>query len=196
MTHTTDAADWGAVLEGDGEAFGRLFDAHRDRVHRLALRLTGDVHDAQDVVAAAFLELWRRRRDVRLVEDGVRPWLLATATNVALNRGRGLRRHRAFLARLPRAEPRSPSAEGEALAALDLDVDPRLLSAIGRLGAVDQRLLALVALEGYPLRDAARALGLTEAAARSRWQRTRRRLAADSLVRPDPASSPDLAVQP
>lgn len=61
----------------------------------------------------------------------------------------------------------------------ELDVDPRLLTGIRALKDVDQKLLALVALEGFPLREAAEALGLREQAARSRWQRVRRRLAAE-----------------
>lgn len=184
MTDRTDDADWAATLQGDGEAFGRLFDVHRHRAYRLALRLTGDVTEAEDVVAGAFLELWRRRRDVRVTSDGIRPWLLVTVTNLASNSGRGLRRHRAFLARLPRSEPTGESAERQALTRADLDVDPSLRAAIRALGATDRRLLALVALEGYPLREAGAVLGLSESAARSRWQRVRRRLATQPGVRP------------
>jgi RNA polymerase sigma-70 factor (ECF subfamily) len=58
---------WRRSLDGDGDAFGRLFDRHRARVYRHACRLTATRHDAEDVVASAFLELWRRRGDVRLV---------------------------------------------------------------------------------------------------------------------------------
>jgi DNA-directed RNA polymerase specialized sigma24 family protein len=51
------------------------------------------------------------------------------------------------------------------------------LDAIKALPSTDQQLLGLVALENYPLRAAAETLGLTEPAARSRWQRIRRKLA-------------------
>jgi RNA polymerase sigma-70 factor (ECF subfamily) len=174
--HQEEAA-WRQAIAGDGDAFGLLFDAHSDRVHRHALRLTRNVHDAEDVLAAAFLELWRRRHDVRVVDGSVLPWLLVAAGNLALNQGRGLRRHRAFLARLPRQEPLADPAEVQALRRADLDVDPHLLDAINRLSRMDQQLLGLVALENYPLRSAAEVLGLTESAARSRWQRIRCRLA-------------------
>ena len=177
MNPLDEAGAWGRAAAGDGDAFGRLFDAHSGRVYRHALRLTGDVHNAEDVLAAAFLELWRRRKDVRVVDGSVLPWLLVTAGNLALNQGRGLRRHRAFLARLPRQEQQVDPAEVQALLRADLDVEPHLLAAIKTLSSTDQQLLALVALEDYPLRAAAEALGLTEDAARSRWQRIRRRLA-------------------
>ena len=67
MEQTSEEAErWAAALAGSSEAFTWLFDLHRDRVYRQALRMLGSVHDAEDVTAAAFLELWRRRDDVSL----------------------------------------------------------------------------------------------------------------------------------
>jgi RNA polymerase sigma factor (sigma-70 family) len=177
MNALDEVATWRRAVAGDSDAFGRLFDSHSGRVYRHALRLTGDVYDAEEVLASAFLELWRRRDSVRVVDDSLLPWLLVTAGNLALNQRRGLRRYRAFLARLPHSEPHVDAAEAQALLRADLDVDPALLAAIRALNKTEQQLLALVALEDYPLRAAAAALGMTEQAARSRWQRIRRRLA-------------------
>ena len=177
MNAPDEAVTWRLALAGDGGAFGLIFDAHSGRVYRHARRLTNGVHDAEDVLGAAFLELWRRREDVRVVDGSVLPWLLVTTNNLALNQGRSLRRHRAFLARLPRQEPQSHAAETDALLRADLDINPGLLSEIRALARVDQQLLALVALEDFSLRAAAETLGVSEQAARSRWQRIRRRLA-------------------
>jgi RNA polymerase sigma-70 factor (ECF subfamily) len=181
-----EAADWQSALRGDAEAFGRVFDLLHPRVYRHALRLSHDAHDAEDVLAAAFLHLWQRRKDVRLVDGSVLPWLLVTTTNLALNQRRGLRRYRAFLAGLPRAQPQATSAEDTAFTSVELDVDPALLRAMEELSGADRQLLVLIALEDYSLRAAAQVLGVSEQAARSRWQRLRRRLAsrlaADSLA--------------
>ena len=57
--------------------------------------------DAEDVAASAFLELFRRRDDVRVVNGSVLPWLLVTASNLARNSARARRRYQEFLARLP-----------------------------------------------------------------------------------------------
>lgn len=177
MTLFDEAATWRLAVAGDGDAFGRVFDAHQQRVYRHALRMVGHQHDAEDVLAATFLELWRRRHAVRAVDGSVLPWLLVTAGNLSLNHGRGLRRYRVFLNRLPRSQEFVVPAETQALSQVDLDVDPALLAAITSLNPTDRQLLSLVALEDYPVRAAAEALGLTEQAARSRWQRLRRRLA-------------------
>jgi RNA polymerase sigma-70 factor (ECF subfamily) len=169
-------ADWDHVLAGQADAFGNLFDRHRDRVFRHGCRFVDTREDAEDVLALAFLELWRLRKRVRLVDGSVLPWLLATTTNVALNHRRGVHRYRRFLARLPESAP-AEDAAAESMRAVDVDVDPLLLEEIKHLSAIDQRLVALVAFEGFRLREAAAALGLSVDAARSRWQRIRRRLA-------------------
>jgi len=100
-----DAEDWAAAGRGDGEAYGRVFDRHRDRVHRHALRLVPPEVDVDDVVAVVFLEAWRRRRSARLVDGDLLPWLLVTATNVARNATRTTMRYRRLLATLPPARP-------------------------------------------------------------------------------------------
>ncbi|WP_449374720.1 RNA polymerase sigma factor [Arthrobacter psychrolactophilus] len=61
-------------------------------------------HEAEDVVATVFLELWRRRVKVRLVDGSILPWLLVTTTNVARNTRRAAFRYRKLLNSLPRAE--------------------------------------------------------------------------------------------
>lgn len=68
------AADlWRRCATGDGEAFGLLFDRHRERVFRHACRLAASRQDAEGLVATAFLELWRLRDRVRMADDSVLP---------------------------------------------------------------------------------------------------------------------------
>ncbi|WP_404801102.1 RNA polymerase sigma factor [Aeromicrobium duanguangcaii] len=55
----TDEAVWGRVLEGDASSFVLIWDRHRDRVFAHVLRRGASRHDAEDVAAMAFLELWR-----------------------------------------------------------------------------------------------------------------------------------------
>lgn len=99
-----EALDWAEALSNDADAFAAIFDRHHDRVYRHALRLTENLHDAEDITAGAFLELWRRRKSVRVVGGSTLPWLLVTATNLSRNLTRGLHRYRMLIATLPRAE--------------------------------------------------------------------------------------------
>ena len=168
---------WAAALGGDSEAFAAVFDLHRDRVYRHALRLVGNVHDAEDISAGAFLELWRRRTSVRLVERSVLPWLLVTATNLSRNTARTRRRYRAFLGSLARSEPVASASEvvfdqvEEALAA------KRVREALRSLSGTDCALVALTAFEGFLPAQVAAALGISDGAARTRLHRARAKLA-------------------
>jgi RNA polymerase sigma-70 factor (ECF subfamily) len=162
-------------VAGDGEAFGVLFDRHRERVYWHACRLASTGHDAEDIVASAFLELWRRRDKVRLVDCSVLPWLLVTTTNVGRNASRGQRRYRQFLERLPRA-PEQPDAAEVALDTHALGADARLREGLTALNKTDAQLFALVALEDYPVSVAAELLGLSVSAARARLHRVRGKL--------------------
>jgi RNA polymerase sigma factor (sigma-70 family) len=171
-----DTQLWSRSLKGDGDAFGLLFDRHHARIFRHAYRLNPDSHDAEDVAATAFLELWRRREKVRLVDGSILPWLLVTTTNVARNTRRAAFRYRKLLNSLPRADhARDPLDEVLSLHLLDA-VDHDLAAALGRLGAVDRQLVSLVILEGYTIPAAATVLGLTPSAAKTRMFRVRERL--------------------
>lgn len=178
MSDESDSQIWQRVLSGDARAFGLLFDRHRDRVFRHVRRDVESAADAEDLTATAFLELWRLRRSARIVDDSLLPWLLVTAGNVTRNATRARRRYRLFLARLPEPEH---AADGTVAAAdaLDLRADvARLRAHLDALPVADQRLLALTALEGFSLREASEAVGISYGAAKMRMSRVRSRLGA------------------
>lgn len=62
---------WERGREGDFDSFEAIFLLHRDRVYGQALRLTRSRHEAEDVAALVFLEAWRRRSSVRVVDGSV-----------------------------------------------------------------------------------------------------------------------------
>lgn len=185
----TDEVCWAAALAGDGEAFGRIFDRHSGRVHRHAVRLVDSRADVEDVVATTFLELWRRRDAVRMVDGSVLPWLLVTASNVARNARRSRRRYRQLLAHLPHT-PDVPDAHEE-VARRDVlgGLSPRLAAGLRALSPADLHLVTLVALEGYPIPDAADLLGISVPAAKSRLHRARSTVRQLAPLHPTGASS-------
>jgi RNA polymerase sigma factor (sigma-70 family) len=167
---------WSRSLSGDGEAFGVLYDRHRDRVFRHAYRLTGNHHDAEDVMAAAFLELWRRRTKVRVVDGSILPWLLVTTTNMARNNGRAALRYRKLLDSLPRTEDSSQPLQADLFASHQESLDKDFSQALGTLSAEDLHLVSLVIFEDYPLAAAAAVLNMTPGAAKTRMHRAKQRM--------------------
>lgn len=167
-----ELADWARALDRDPRAFAAIFDHHEGRVFRHSLRLVGSFHDAEDVTAASFFELWRRRDKVRIVQGSTLPWLLVTATNVSLNSRRSLRRYRVLLDRLPRGEVADESLW------LDLEAgdNDELYDAMKQLTPTDASLLVLTAIDGVAVNEAARLVGMSDGAARVRLHRARQRL--------------------
>jgi RNA polymerase sigma factor (sigma-70 family) len=178
-----DAELWARAIRRDGPAFALLFDRHRDRVFGRALGLVQNRHDAEDVTAAAFFELWRKRRSVRVVDGSVLPWLLVTAVNIARNRRRATMRYE----RLLRSAPRTRDLDGPN--AELLDTRRRLATAIERLSPIDAALVVLTGEDDLPVARAAELLGLTPGAARVRLHRARARLR-DELHDLDPNVRP------
>jgi RNA polymerase sigma factor (sigma-70 family) len=169
----SEAALWERALHDDGDSFGLLFDLHHARVYHRALGLLANTHDAEDVAAAAFFELWRKRRTVRQVHGSVLPWLLVTTVNLSRNAQRASSRYRRVLRTIPRTES-VPPPDAEAL-----ETAGRLAESVGRLSRVDGALFVLTALEDLPLSEAAEAVGLKASTARMRLQRARERIRVD-----------------
>jgi RNA polymerase sigma-70 factor (ECF subfamily) len=185
-----DGGLWARSLKGEGEAFGLLFDRHRDRVFRHAYRLAGQRHDAEDIMSTAFLELWRQRLKVRIVDGSVLPWLLVTTTNVARNSKRAAFRYRKLLASLPRPDAISNANDDFFLQA---EMDKDAAKALATLSTADLQLVSLVVFEEYTIAAAAAVLNLTPAAAKSRMHRARQRMktAINAALQPSPALEGD-----
>ncbi|WP_223404717.1 RNA polymerase sigma factor [Occultella gossypii] len=176
MTDDSDEAVWQRVLSGDASAYGTIWRRHRDRVFRHHLACGTPAPDAEDLTATTFLELWRRRDDVRFVDHSLLPWLIVTAHNVSRNAARARRRYHRFLAALPPPAEIPDHADGVTDAH-----DERLRAVREALAAArpaDARLLAMTALEGFTVRESAAALGLSESAAKMRLSRLRSSLRA------------------
>lgn len=187
MTDADDEAEeWADARAGSSLAFAALYDRHRERVYRLALRLSENRHDAEDVTATAFLELWRRRSEVRLVGGSVLPWLLVTTSNAARNQARSIRRHR----RLIDAIPRGGDDGVAAYEAVDDAVDRAgFVREVRGMPDLDRALLVLTAIEGYSVVAAAEALGIRAGSARTRLHRMRARLREAYALTEPPAAA-------
>ncbi|MCP2030353.1 RNA polymerase sigma-70 factor (ECF subfamily) [Okibacterium sp. HSC-33S16] len=168
-THADDADDWAKSIAGDGEAFGRIFDRHRDRIARHSYRLVASPHEVDDVVAVTFAEAWRSRDRVRIVDGSVLPWLLVTATMSAQNLRRSTRRHKALLDRLPPSSATTDNTD-------HIDGGPAS-DALRQLALPDRQVIVLCVLEGLSTSEAAVALGIPVGTTKSRLSRAKQRLA-------------------
>ncbi|HYM84992.1 MAG TPA: RNA polymerase sigma factor [Candidatus Dormibacteraeota bacterium] len=78
------------AIDLDG-AFEALVRGHVDRLYAVALRVTGDAADAEEVAQDALVRAYRaleRYESARIASLRLRPWLAAIAVNLARNRRR------------------------------------------------------------------------------------------------------------
>ncbi|MDQ5840903.1 MAG: RNA polymerase sigma factor, partial [Chloroflexota bacterium] len=155
------------MVNGDGDAFGALFDRHRDRVLRHSLKIVGSVHAAEDITAMVFYEGWRRREYMRMVNGSIVAWLLVTANYTIRNDLRQRRRYRDFLDQLPPPVNSPDIAEDFADSDQHAFEAATLQQAFARLRFVDRNVLTLCVVEEMSIRDAAAALGIPEGTVKS-----------------------------
>ncbi|WP_250037187.1 RNA polymerase sigma factor [Paractinoplanes maris] len=179
-----DGELWRRARAGEPECFGMLFDRHAEAVRAFCARRSGSLDAADDLVSIVFLEAWRRRDDVELVDGNALPWLYGTARRTLQNRWRTALRHRRALDRLP-PPPASPDHAEAVTDRLDDERElARIRAALDRLRPPDRDVLVLCVWQGLTYAEAAVALGVPVGTVRSRLSRARARLeaTADALT--------------
>lgn len=158
-------------------AFRRWVLPEVDLLFAMAMRLTRDRHDAEDLVQDTLLRAYRAADRF----DGRHPraWLLTILRNTNINRGR--KRIPALLfdpddTLSQVAAPGADGRDGAAEPALDRIVDPVLVRALQALSADHQAVVALVDVDGLSYQEAADLLGVPIGTVMSRLHRARRRL--------------------
>jgi RNA polymerase sigma-70 factor (ECF subfamily) len=142
-----------------------LFCDHFSAVRSYARRRVPESM-VDDVVAETFFVAWRR---IDYLPDDVRPWLLGVARKTLSTQLRSARRRTSLVEKLNGAEPRAAFSQVDG-------PDSVLISALQRLSAMDQEVLALAAWEELRPREAAVVLGVSPAWYRVRLHRAKRRL--------------------
>ena len=143
---------------------------------RLALRMVGDPDEAEGVVQESFIAACAKIDGFR-GESALRTWLHRIVVNTALMRLRRRRPERLRIdpanedARLPLLLANNP--EEPLKAVLDRELGDELSQAIMQLPETLRTAFVLRELEGLSTREAAEALGISEAALKVRLHRAR-----------------------
>ncbi len=69
--------------EGDSDAFGALFQAHRSRIYSVCLRMTSNASEAEDLTQDTFLQAFRKIKRFR-GDSAFSTWLHRIAVNTVL----------------------------------------------------------------------------------------------------------------
>jgi RNA polymerase sigma-70 factor, ECF subfamily len=95
LTDADDRRLLAAIAAGDEEAFAAFYRRYSPTVYAVARRITGQDHDAQDVVADVFWELWEKSDRYSPSKASPFTYLIMLTRCRSLDRKRGLSRSRA-----------------------------------------------------------------------------------------------------
>lgn len=179
------------------QALSESYDAHRDAVWGACYRLTGTVHDADELTQETYLRL--RERPPERLDESLRNWLLTVAANLCRDRLRR-RKNTDYLGQwLPAPvdfdetsswfvnegrslEQQSPEQRLERLHSASY----AFLLALEKLTPNQRSVLLLRDVYELSVRETAEALELSESNVKTTHHRARKRLdGADELSRPD-----------
>ena len=161
------------IRSGDRSAQRALYDAHVDRVYRLAYRMSGDETLARDFTQDAFIRAFDRLDGYR-GDAAFSTWLHSVTTSVVLNGLRKVRRIRGRELGMEAAYsiPHSaPQAEP--------DLKTRLSAAVNALPDAYRTVFLMHDVEGYTHGEIAAALELKTGTSKARLSRARARLRMD-----------------
>jgi len=158
------------VRAGDSAAQRALYDAHVDRVYRLAFRLAGDDALAQDFTQETFIRAFDRLGSFR-GDAAFSTWLHTITTTVVLN---GLRK----VKRLRQRE--TDIDDAQAIGVLKRESEPdlkmRLTKAIDELPEGYRTVFVMHDVEGYTHEEIGAALGVETGTSKAQLSRARAKL--------------------
>jgi len=166
---TVDAAAW------TPPSWDEVVREHADRVYRLAYRLTGNTHDAEDLTQETFIRVFRSLASYK--PGTFEGWLHRITTNLFLDMAR--RRSRVRMEGLPEDTDRivgdDPSPEQ---VYSDTHLDPDLQAALDELPPEFRAAVVLCDVEGLSYEEIGATLGVKLGTVRSRIHRGRQALRA------------------
>lgn len=159
------------VLAGDELAERALYEAHVDRVYRLAYRLAGNDADlAQDFTQETFVRAFSRLREFQ-GRAAFSTWLHSIAVSVSLNGLRKVKRNREREVELDDVKPVAFAAR-EA----EPDLKQRLSTAIAGLPEHYRAVFVMYDMEGYSHEEIGNTLNVPVGTSKARLSRAREKL--------------------
>lgn len=176
----TDVGVVNRARGGDAEAFRLLVERHSQPLFRVAYRMTGNEHDADDVVQETFLRAYRQ---IDSFEERANfgTWLHRIAINCSLD----LLRARGRLDRHYGGDPETAEMTGAAKTEADQDrllmsaeLRKEVMAAMERLTGNERTAFVLRHFEGMPVEEIGKTLGIQVNAAKHTIFRAVRKLRA------------------
>ncbi|OGN92867.1 MAG: hypothetical protein A2Y88_06915 [Chloroflexi bacterium RBG_13_48_10] len=170
MSNLGDDVILNRAIQGDHEAFGKLYENYVERIFNYVYYRTGNQHDAEDLTARVFFRAMRRIPQYQERGLPVSAWLYRIAHNLVANwhRDRGRRPEIS----LDEGFASIPHSEHPEVTLLHLEEQDHLLQIIQNLPPERQQLIILKFVEHLSNAEIGQIMGRTEGAVKSLYHRT------------------------
>ncbi len=148
------------ACQGDGEAFGKLYDLHLDAVYRYVYYKISGVAEAEDLTAQIFVKAWEAIPRYQWREIPFSHWLMRLARNAVIDHYRTARHHDELGESLVSREP-DPQVEY-----LRSESRQRLEAAVRRLPEDQHMVIVLRFIEEMDYAQVAEIMGKSQGALR------------------------------
>ena len=159
--------------QGDADAFAHLVTAYETSVYRLALRMCGNAHDAEEAAQEAFVSAWKGLPSFR-GESKFSSWLYQLTTNACLDLLRREKRHRAAVPLDEQAELSSEDTPQRA--AENAELRDVLQAALQELSDDHRQIFLLRQMRQLSYDEIGALLGLEAGTVKSRLSRAKKQL--------------------
>lgn len=158
------------AIQGDHEAFGKLYESYVERIFNYVYYRTGNQHDAEDLTARVFYRALRRIPQYQERGLPLSAWLYRIAHNLVANwhRDRGRRPEIS----LDEGYTIIPQSEHPEVTLLQLEEQDHLLKILHDLPPDRQQLIILKFIEHLSNAEIGQIMGRTEGAVKSLYHRT------------------------
>jgi RNA polymerase sigma-70 factor (ECF subfamily) len=182
MTGEATVATANHEAHAPADRLGTLFDAHHQRLYRLARRLSGSADEARDLVQETFLRAARAAGALPWGASAEESWLVRVLVNLCRDRWRQKKTRERLLLRqgyggLVERSPQMPPAAESVNPEAALLARSIVWRALERLDPRRRAVVVMYELEGTPIDVIARMLGVTQVTVRWHLSKGRRELA-------------------
>lgn len=151
-------------------SWAELVEEHAESVYRLAYRLSGNPHDAEDLTQETFMRVFRSLQKYR--PGAFKAWIHRITTNLFLDMVR--HRNKIRMEALPEDNERIPGRSATPEQVYDAtNLDPTLQDALDQLAPDFRAAVVLCDVMGYSYDEIASTLGVKLGTVRSRIHRGR-----------------------
>jgi len=154
----------GRCLEGDVKAQFMLYKNYSVAMYNIAVRITGNRMDAEDVLQESFVTVFERLNELENIESFT-GWLKRIVINNSIS---CIRKRKIVFEDIDGLSENDHDAEED----FNMNIDPAVVhTAIKELPDGSRSVLVLHALEGYKHREIAEMLSISESTSKSQYKR-------------------------